>query len=54
MEGADLTRQLRILFEAGTNPNQHNPGQSKGTGMEYFQSMRDIHSRGRGENIIII
>ena len=49
---SDVIRQIRVLLEAGANPNQHNPRRMKGTAMEYFQSIRDRESRGRGEDRI--
>ena len=47
---SDVIRQIRILMEAGANPNQHNP--IRGTAMEYFQSICDRESRGRKEDRI--
>ena len=47
---SDVIRQVRILLEAGANPNLHNPSRRKGTAMEYFQSIRDLESGGRGED----
>ena len=49
---SDVIRQIRILLEAGANPNQHNPRRMKGTAMEYFQSICDRESRGRGDDRI--
>ena len=49
---SDVIRQIRVLLEAGANPNLHNPRRRKGTAMEYFQSIRDRESRGRGEDRI--
>jgi hypothetical protein len=49
---SDLIRQLRILLEAGANPYLHNPFQGNGTAIEYFQSIRDRVSRGRGDDRI--
>ena len=46
---SDLIRQIKILLEAGANPNQHNPGQGNSTAMEYFQSHVSIL---RGEDRI--
>ena len=49
---SDVIRQIRILLEAGANPNLHNPRRRKGTAMEYFQRICDRESRGRGEDRI--
>ena len=49
---SDVIRQIRILLEARANPNQYNPFRGNSTAMEYFQSIRDRESRGRGEDRI--
>ena len=46
---SDVIRQIRILLEAGANPNQGNPGRGNRTAMDYFQNHLSIL---RGEDRI--